>query len=196
MLLVLLFRGYHARRGEETICPCVALAIVNDALLIGPGFVQMKRVYIETTVVSYLAAWPSRDLLQVARQRITYEWWSRERFRYDLCTSQLVLDEASAGDPSAALRRLEFLEGLPLVDLTEAVGRVARAIVGSGLLPLTAARDAAHIAAASVHDIDILLTWNCRHIANAAIIKELEAVVVSCGYELPVLCTPEELLES
>jgi hypothetical protein len=153
-----------------------------------------KRVYIETTISSYLAAWPCRDLLQAARQQITHHWWNNRRQVYDLCTSETVLDEAAAGDVDAAQRRLSFLQGLPLLDLTEAVNDVAKAIMQSGLLPKKATRDAIHMGVASIHGIDILLTWNCRHIANAAIMKELRAVVSSCGYELPILCTPEELL--
>jgi len=153
----------------------------------------IKRVYIETTIPSYLAAWPSRDLLQAARQQITHDWWNNQRQNYDLCISQTVLDEAAAGDADAAKRRLPFLENLPLLDLTEAVNDVAKAIMDSGLLPQKATRDAIHIAVSSVHGIDILLTWNCRHIANAGIMKELGEIVARSGYEMPILCTPEEL---
>ena len=153
-----------------------------------------KRVYIETTIPSYLTARPSRDLLQAARQQITHTWWNSVRQNYDLCISEIVLDEAASGDADAVQRRLSFLQGFPLLDLTEAVNDVAKAIMDSGLLPQRAVRDAIHIAVSSVHGIDILLTWNCRHIANAAIMKELRTIVADCGYELPILCTPEELL--
>lgn len=153
-----------------------------------------KRIYIETTIPSYLAAWPSRDLLQAARQQLTHQWWNNERKKYDLCISQTVLDESAAGDADAARRRLPVLQGLSLLDLTEAVNDVAKSIMDSGLVPKRATRDAVHIAVSSVHSIDILLTWNCRHIANAAIMKELGEIVARCGYELPILCTPEELL--
>jgi hypothetical protein len=153
-----------------------------------------KRVYIETTIPSYLAAWPSRDLLEAARQQITHDWWNIQRQNYDLCISQTVIDEASAGDADAAKRRLPYLQDLPLLDLTNEVNDVSKAIMASGLLPQKATRDAVHIAVSSVHSTDILLTWNCRHIANAAIMKELREIVERCGYELPVLCTPEELL--
>ncbi len=153
-----------------------------------------KRVYIETTIASYLAAWPSRDLVQAARQQITHQWWSNQRQSFELCISQIVLDEAAAGDSDAARRRSQFLQNLPLLDLTEAVNVVAGAIMTSGLLPKKATRDAIHIAVASVHHIDILLTWNCQHIANAAIMKELGEIVTHCGCPMPILCTPEELL--
>ena len=101
-----------------------------------------KRVYIETTIPSYLAAWPSRDLLQAARQQITHDWWNHDRRNYDLCISQIVLDEAAAGDADAAKRRLPFLQNLPLLDLTDAAGDLAKAIIGSGLLPQKAMHDA------------------------------------------------------
>jgi hypothetical protein len=153
-----------------------------------------KRIYIETTISSYLAAWPSRDLVQAARQQITHDWWSNKRQEYDLCISEIVLDEAAAGDAAAAARRLVFLNNLPLLELTDDVRAIAQAIMKSGLLPQKATRDAIHIGVSSVHAIDILLTWNCRHIANATIMKELGTIVTACGYELPILCTPEELL--
>ena len=153
-----------------------------------------KRVYIETTIPSYLAAWPSRDLLQAARQQITHDWWNNERANYELCISEIVLDEAFAGDSDAAKRRLTFLVDLPLLDVTDAVNVVAKAIMDSGLLPQKATRDAIHIAVASVHGIDFLLTWNCRHIANAAIMKELQTILANFDCEIPTICTPEELV--
>ena len=125
-----------------------------------------KRVYIETTIPSYLAALPSRGLIQAARQQITHEWWMNERQKYDLCISEIVLEEATAGDTEAVQRRLPFLQDLPLLDLTATVHDIATAIVDSGLLPRAATRDAVHIAVSSVHNVDILLTWNCRHISQ------------------------------
>jgi hypothetical protein len=153
-----------------------------------------KRVYVETTIPSYLAAWPSRDLLQAARQQLTHDWWDHHRHEFMLCASEVVIDETVAGDPDAATRRAEFLKGIALLDLTPAVEDLAAAILDSGLLPPDALRDASHIAVASVHDVDILLTWNCRHIANATILRELEELVDAHGYRLPVICTPEELI--
>jgi hypothetical protein len=158
------------------------------------GIVVNQRVYIETTIPSYLAAWPTRDLVQAARQQITHNWWNNHRHNYDLCISQTVIDEAEAGDVDAAKRRMLFLHDFPLLDLTEAVNDVAKAIMDSGLLPPRATRDAIHISVSSVHGIDILLTWNCRQIANAAIMKDLGSIVAKCGYEMPILCTPDELL--
>lgn len=154
-----------------------------------------KRVFIETTIPSYLAAWPARDLRQAARQQITHDWWRLRRQQYNLCTSEIVLSEAAAGDSDAAAQRSQFLAGLPLLSVTKEVEDLADAILRSGLLPPKAARDAFHIAVSAVHEVDILLTWNCRHIANASIERELTDVVAALGYRVPILCTPEELLE-
>jgi hypothetical protein len=153
-----------------------------------------RRIYIETTIPSYLTARPSRDVVQAARQQLTREWWEAERRNYDLCISQMVLDEAAAGDAEAAQRRMAIIADLPLLDLTLEVEALAEKIMQSGLLPVSASRDAVHIAATSVHKVHFLLTWNCRHIANAAIFRDLQHIIVDAGYDMPVICTPEELI--
>ncbi len=152
-----------------------------------------KRVFLETTIPSYLAGWRSRDLLQAARQQITLTWWENHRHSFDLCTSQIVLDEVADSHPDVARRRIAYFQGVPILDLTDDVTKLATAIMDSGLLPPKAVRDGIHIATAAVHMVDILLTWNCRHIANATITKELDAIVRGVGFELPILCTPEQL---
>lgn len=153
-----------------------------------------QTVYLETTIPSYLVAHPARDLLQYARQQITQKWWNDHRNAYDLRISQIVVDECAAGDVDAAARRLTAIAGIPLHELTPAVTAVASAIMNSGLLPKQAARDAVHISVASVHRLDMLLTWNCRHIANAANLRDLEQIVGEAGFPLPIICTPEELV--
>jgi hypothetical protein len=153
-----------------------------------------RRIYIETTIPSYLTARPSRDIVQAARQQLTREWWDAERRNYDLCISQIVLDEAAAGDAEAAQRRMTVIEALPLLDLTFEVDGLADTIMQSGLLPASASRDAVHIAVTAVHQMHFLLTWNCRHIANATIFRDLQLIIMSAGYDMPVICTPEELL--
>ncbi len=153
-----------------------------------------RRIYIETTIPSYLTARPSRDIVQAARQQLTREWWDVERRNYDLCISQIVLDEAAAGDAEAAQRRMAVIDTLPLLDLTFEVDGLAETIMQSGLLPVSASRDAVHIAVTAVHQVHFLLTWNCRHIANATIFRDLQHVIMSAGYDMPVICTPEELL--
>ena len=153
-----------------------------------------RRLYIETTIPSYLTARPSRDIVQAARQQLTREWWDVERRNYDLCISQIVLDEATAGDAEAAQRRMAVIDTLPLLDLTFEVDGLAETIMQSGLLPASASRDAVHIAVTAVHQVHFLLTWNCRHIANATIFRDLQHIIMSAGYDVPVICTPEELL--
>lgn len=152
------------------------------------------KVYLETTIPSYLTAWPSRDLVKAAHQQITREWW-QNRTRFDLYISQLVLREASGGDAEAARLRLEALRGIPVLALSPAASALAQQLVQQGLLPENTVADALHIAIAVVNGMDYLLTWNCAHIANAALRHRIEAICRASGYEPPVLCTPEELME-
>jgi predicted nucleic acid-binding protein len=152
------------------------------------------RIYIETTVVSYLTALPSRDLIVAAHQQITHEWWeSHSRGGFDLYVSQAVVREAAAGDENAARRRLLAVEGLPLLDVTREAEALADRLVTSRVIPASAAEDALHIALAAVHGMDYLLTWNCKHLANAALRSEVETLLVAEGYRPPIICTPEEL---
>ena len=125
------------------------------------------RIYIESTIPSYVVARPARDLLQAARQQLTRDWWDTQRDKHDLFTSQVALDEIAGGEAAMAQRRLELMANTKLLDLTDDANAVTKDILRSGLLPAIANRDAAHIALATVHEMDILLTWNCRHIANA-----------------------------
>jgi len=152
-----------------------------------------RRVYLETTVPSYLTSRPSRDLVIAGHQQITREWWEMRRHAFRLYVSQLVVDEVSAGDPVAARERLKVIQPIPL-DITPDVAALASNILDSGTIPRKAATDAAHIAIAAVHGMDFLVTWNCVHIANAAIAKALVALCRDHACECPVICTPEELL--
>ncbi len=152
------------------------------------------RVYLETSIISYLAARPSRDLITAAHQQVTHEWWSRRRHLFDLFASQLVLHEAAAGDQEVAERRLAFLSKLPLLDVTSAVTSLARVLAVELPLPQQAGADAFHIALAVCHGMDYLLTWNCAHIANAEFRPSVDRVCRRHGYAPPVLCTPEELM--
>jgi predicted nucleic acid-binding protein len=152
------------------------------------------RVYVETSVVSYLTARPSRDVVAAAHQQISLDWWENRRNDFDLVASLLVVNEARLGDPEAARRRLALLEGIPLLEVTEAAQRLAVMIVQKELLPQTAYPDALHIGTAAVHQIDYLLTWNCAHIANAEILPRVALISESLGLTLPYICTPEELL--
>jgi hypothetical protein len=154
----------------------------------------MASVCLETTIPSYLSARRSPELVMAARQQITQEWWDQRRQDFDLYVSQLVIDEASAGDPDAAARRLEILEGIPLIEPQHDTDLLASALVRELSLPDKSAADAVHIALSVVNGMDFLLTWNCTHIANAVFRPLIESVCRSFGYETPVICTPEELL--
>lgn len=151
-------------------------------------------VYVETSIVSYLAARPSRDLVVAARQQLTHTWWRERRPAFDLYVSQVVVDEALAGDPEAAGRRAALMAELPLLDITPEVAELAAALIERVPLPPRAGADAAHIAVAAYHGMDFLLTWNVAHIANAELRPRMEQVCRENGYSVPVLCTPDELI--
>ena len=152
-----------------------------------------QRVYIETTFVSYLTARPSHDVIIAGHQQITHDWWEQSRTGFELCTSLLVLQEAGSGDPEAAQERLQILKAMILLDTTEAAVILAEELVRVRALPEKAADDALHIAIAANQNIPYLLTWNCRHMANATMRPVIEAVCASKGYKAPIICTPEEL---
>ena len=151
------------------------------------------RIHIESTIPSYVVARPARDLLQAARQQLTKDWWDLKRATHELFTSQVVLDEITSGEAAMAQQRVDVMAGITLLDLTDEANSLTKAILASGLLPPDADRDAAHIALATVHEMDILLSWNCRHIANATLQSRLRHVAEKSGFALPVLCTPDEL---
>ena len=153
------------------------------------------KVYLETTIASYLTAWPSRDLIMAANQEMTREWWATHKAAFELFVSQTVIKESSAGDPEAAQRRLEFLKPFPRLDITEEVELLAAKLIADVPLPPKAQADALHIAVAAVNTMEYLLTWNCTHIANATLRSRIEAVCRSEGYEPPVVCTPQEMLK-
>jgi hypothetical protein len=150
------------------------------------------RIYVETTIPSYLAAWPSRDLLRAAQQQMTREWWDR-RASFDLFISPLVLVECQAGDATAAADRLAAIAGIPLLDQTDAVIALAEELVKTVPIPPRAVADAVHIATAAVHGMQYLLTWNCTHIANVVLRTRIEAACRKFGCEPPLICTPPEL---
>lgn len=152
------------------------------------------KVYVETTIVSYLAASPSRDLVVAAHQQITREWWER-RDRFELFVSQAVVEEAARGDVAAAARRAALLNGIPVLELGTEVHEFASRLLRTNIIPAKALIDALHIAVAVINRVDYLVTWNCVHIANAAIRVKIERVCQSTGLHAPVICTPEELME-
>ena len=152
------------------------------------------RVYLETTIISYLTAKPSRDLIIAAHQELTNEWWENRRKQFDLFVSQLVIQEAKAGDKNTSQKRLSILKSIPLLELNEDVTSLAHDLIKEKALPKKAVEDALHIAIAINHGVDYLLTWNCKHIANA---ERQHAITATChkkNFEPPIICTPEELM--
>ena len=152
-------------------------------------------VYLETTVMGYLAARISNILRVAANQETTREWWDNHRARFDLFVSRFVVHECSQGDPVAAQERLAYLEGIPLLQVPDDVISLAESLRTGVPLPEKAATDALHISIAAVNGIQYLLTWNCTHIANPSFRPGIERVCRDSGYEAPVICTPQELLE-
>ena len=150
--------------------------------------------YIETSVVSYLTARPSRDVVVAAFQQITREWWGAAADRFDLVASALVVAEAGAGDTQAARARMTVLEAVTLIEAPPDAERLAQRLIDDGAVPQQAAADAAHIAIAVTNGVDFLVTWNFRHIANAAMRMRIERACRQAGYEPPVICTPNELM--
>jgi predicted nucleic acid-binding protein len=151
-------------------------------------------VYLETSIISYLRQKPSTQVVLAARQLLTHQWWNDERSNYQLVASQLVIDEASAGNPSLAAERLQLLAGIPLLQLDPVIADIADEIMSRAILPEKARTDALHIATVAHHRIQYLLTWNCSHIANARILPRIHDVLNDLLIPIPVICTPEEMV--
>jgi hypothetical protein len=151
-------------------------------------------VYVETTIVSYLVARPSRDLILAAHQQLTRDWWQEERFRYQCITSTEVLREAAAGDDEMSRLRLQALRELEIVRVTPEAEAMAGAILQVGVLPPAVRADALHLALAALSGADYLITWNCRHLANADILRRLRREAARYNWRLPFVCTPLEML--
>lgn len=152
-------------------------------------------VYLETTVISYLNGRATRDLVIGALQALTLEWWEKRRDDFDLFVSESVIREAGRGAPLDASRRLDSIKGISVLAATEEAALVAKKLIQDAQLPQKAAEDALHIAIAAVNDIDYLLTWNCKHIANALTVPRVEEVCRINGFQCPRICTPQELME-
>ncbi|MEM7792622.1 MAG: type II toxin-antitoxin system VapC family toxin [Verrucomicrobiota bacterium] len=148
----------------------------------------MPTAYIETTIPSYYTLRPARDVVQLTRQSQIKLWWDSGCSGFDLYTSQETIDEAGRGDADFAAKRLDLLNALPVLEVTQRVEDVTRRLLGAGLIPAAVASDALHIAVASVHRMDFLVTWNFKHIVNPHIRRRLQEEVASFGDVLPVLC--------
>jgi len=151
------------------------------------------KVYVETSVISYLTARPARDVVVLAHQQLTREWWNLARQEYELFSSEIVYAEAEKGDPDAARARLDVLRETQQLAATTAAEELVPVLLRATGLPVKALADMSHIALATVHGMQFLLTWNCKHIANANVLRVIARTCRERGYELPVICTPEEL---
>lgn len=157
---------------------------------------EMKqKVYIETSVVSYLTNRHSRDVVIAAHQELTLQWWEQRASVFVLVVSELVHEEAGKGDSAASGERLDAIAELPILAISDEAVLLAEQLVGAGLIPRSSAADALHIAVAAANGIDYLLTWNCKHLANAVHRNQIEVLVEKAGYACPIICTPEELME-
>jgi hypothetical protein len=154
----------------------------------------MPTAYIETTVPSYYVARPAISVIQAARQASTREWWDEGCSGFELFTSQETLDEAARGEPAMAERRLALLDEIGVLPASDSTDALTKILLAKDLIPAKAASDAVQIAVASVHEMDFLVTWNFRHIGNPHIRERLRSEISDFGAELPVICTPEELL--
>jgi hypothetical protein len=154
---------------------------------------RRRKIYVETSVISYLTARPSKNVIEAGHQQSTFLFWDR-RGEFDLVASELVVTECGLGDAIAASKRLDALLAIPLLDINARSVEIAKGLVASGIVPIKASEDAMHISIATVHFVDYLLTWNCRHIANPEIQARIAEHFRPLGLFLPFICTPDELL--
>ena len=155
---------------------------------------EKPTLYLETTILSYLAARPSRDIIVQAHQQITWDWWESERENYELYISEIVLQEIMGGDPEAAERRQSFISNLAILDMSDAVRNLAYELAKFLNLLQRAELDALHLSFAIEYEMDYLLTWNCSHLANGLIISRLKEFELETSRLVPVIITPEELM--
>ena len=153
------------------------------------------KVYIETSVISYLAAKPSRDLIVAAHQQITIDWWETALPRYDAFVSPIILDEISRGDVNAVQARLEKVSAFPVLEVLPEIRNLADIYFSELDIPEKARADSYHLAIAAWHGIDFMVSWNCTHIVNGRIKMLIEEINARQGIRTPIICTPEELME-
>ncbi|HXA19826.1 MAG TPA: type II toxin-antitoxin system VapC family toxin [Thermoanaerobaculia bacterium] len=156
---------------------------------------MLPKTYVETSVISYLTARQSRDQIAAAHQQLTRDWWDGRRARFDIYVSELVVQEAGRGDAIAARARLEAISGYPVLRVNPVAQRLADSILRRAVLPSKASADALHISLAAVNGMNFLITWNCTHIANGFVLQSVNMLCRDAGFEPPIVCTPEELME-
>jgi predicted nucleic acid-binding protein len=156
---------------------------------------EKQKVYIETSVISYLTSKPSRDLIIAGHQQITQDWWHKAKPKFDCYISQIVIEEISLGDKNAALKRINAIQNIPDLGYNSEVENLAFQYFKLLGIPEKAKLDTFHLAYAVLYNIDFLLSWNCKHIANAMINSKLRDFNNNNSLFVPFLCTPQELLE-
>jgi hypothetical protein len=154
----------------------------------------MSTVYIESSILGYLTGRPTNNLRAAAWQELTFIWWQTQKPHFNLVTSPLVIAEIGRGDASAAQRRLDAIKDIPQLEMTDEITRLTTVFLKEGALPEKATDDAMHVAFAVYHQVDYLLTWNCRHIDNAEKKPIIRRVCEANGYACPEICTPIELM--
>ncbi len=152
------------------------------------------KVYLETSLVSYLTSNPSRDIVVASRQQITQIWWDTQRTRFTLYISPFVIQEASDGDPNAVKKRLSIIRHFPLLEVNEEILALAHNLLNDKAVPEKSTGDALHLAIAAFYRMDYLLTWNYKHLANAEKRYLITRTIQSNGYSSPIICTPDELM--
>jgi hypothetical protein len=156
---------------------------------------EKQKVYIETSVISYLTAKPSRDLITAGYQKTTFDWWHKSKIKFDCYISDFVTQEVSRGDKKAASLRLNIIKNLDILAINDEISVLADKYVILLHIPERSKIDAYHLAFAVWYNIDFLITWNCKHIANAVNIKKINNYNIINNLWIPVLCTPQELME-
>jgi len=168
--------------------------MMPEGPILGRGWTMKTSVYVETSIPSYLAALPSLDLLTATHQQITHTWWRAAPERHDLYVSEVVRREIRRGDPATAAIRLQYVAGLPVLQANAKIRGLARLYLQRVGLAESAATDMIHVAFASYFKIKYLVTWNCAHLANSAVIFRLTEINLGIGRHMPYIVTPEELL--
>ncbi len=153
------------------------------------------RIYVETSVISYLASRPSRNALTAFRQALTRRWWDKSLGVFELEASELVRIEIASGDAIAAQRRLDVFLELSVIELHADISEFGKRLMSEGLVPRSEPEDASHIAQATLTGVDYIATWNFAHLVNPNTKYRLVQTIERWGYKAPLLATPEEILE-
>ena len=152
-------------------------------------------VYLETSFISYLVSDFSSNEKTARWQLATRRWWTEIGPSCHLIVSDVVLREAAKGDNEQITRRMEVLAKIDVVESTEESLRLAQCPLKANAIPPNSTTDAVHVAIATTYKADLLLTWNCRHIANSSVLPKTYKTIIESGYDCPAIATPEQQLE-